>query len=82
MQNLIQITNTFTDSEKEKILRAVGASVSENLLHSVQFGKKAIFALCENQFFWHCEFSEEKVDFECYEQQGKIERNKNLSAVF
>ena len=78
MRNLIQIQNTFTDVEKEKILRSVGASISENLLHSVQFGKKSLFALCENQFFWHCEFNETKIDFECYESQGKIDRNKNL----
>ena len=78
MRKLIQIQNNFTVSQKEKILRSVGTSTSENLLHSIRFGKKSIFALCENQFFWHCESNESKIGFECYESQGKIDRNKNF----
>lgn len=78
MRKLIQIQNTFTVSQKEKILRSAGANTSENLLHSIRFGKKSIFALCENQLFWYCESNENKIDFECYESKGRIDRNKNF----
>lgn len=78
MAKLIKIKCRFTDSQKQKILRSVGASISENLLYSVRFGKNIIFALCENQLFWHSDLEKQKADFECYEAQGKIERNKNL----
>lgn len=81
MQKTIRIESEFTDAvRKEKALRSVGASISENLLHFVRFGQNVLFAMCENQLFWHCEFNKAKSGFECYDLQGKIERNKNLPA--